>query len=235
MDMLLTVLSTFCSATLWNFWINPEENWAKLKQILHKPDLMKNQQLSAIFMDLRIKIPGIASYFLIFHDLLLVSFFTKASYFFPLLLIFIKHTSLVLHTWCWITEYATLTLTILPETETQRYWEEFAIYLHFIPSSRGFYTIGFGNKQVSSASTMQMKPLSFSSSYMPAWRITVFQILFNPQAPPQQFPHAHMFSPPPSIPLSSANYPSKKHCQVTCKWHMFIFSSLPHANVSHSK
>lgn len=186
-------------------------------------------------MDLRIKIPVIAATFSFFMSFCFSPSLQKHPNFFPLLLIFIKHTSLVLHAWCWITEYATLTLTILPETETQRYWEEFAVYLHFIPSSKGLYSMGFGNKQVSSASALHMKPLSFSSLYMPAWRIAVFQILCNPQAPSQQFPHAHMFFPPPCISLSSANYPSQKHCQVTCKWHMFIFSSLPHANVSHSK
>lgn len=45
MDVPLTVLSTFCSATPWNLQINPEENRAKLKQILYKLDLLKNQHL----------------------------------------------------------------------------------------------------------------------------------------------------------------------------------------------
>lgn len=109
------------------------------------------------------------------------------------------------------------------------------MYLHFIPSSKGLQSMGFGNIQVSSASALHMEPLSFSSSYTPVRSITIFQMLFTPQAPPQQFPHAHTFPPPPCIPLSSANYTSHKHCWVTCKWHMFIFSSLPNINFSPNK
>lgn len=62
-----------------------------------------------------------------------------------------------------------------------------------------------------------------------------FRCFHPPQAPPQQFPHAHTFPLLPCIPLSSANYTSHKHCWVTCKRHMFIFFSLPKINLSPSK
>lgn len=97
----------------------------------------------------------------------------------------------------------TLPLTILSEKETTRYWEEFAVHLRFIPSSVDLQSMGFGNKQVSSVRALHMEPLSFSSSSMPARRITRFQMVFSSKAPPQQFPRAHTFPPPPHIPLSS--------------------------------
>lgn len=78
----------------------------------------------------------------------------------------------------------------------------------FYSSSKGLQSMGFRNKQVSSASALHMEPPSFSSSYTPVHRITTFQMLFIP--------------PNPSTAISSCPHVSSTtlHPTLPCKLHL---------------